>query len=489
MDLVWTKEHRTSPSSVHYLSDPDVVVVGATVEDETELRFYAGDDGAYRGRVWIEGKPTDVRYAEVADTIFVQSTEDRFHAVDPDTATVRWETLAVPRGVSTATEDAVFVYGSRVLRSHTIDEGDTRWASGLPRDEYGGDADWLRCVDGTLLFGRDDINGRSELTAGFDPDTGDERWQYEPEEGVRDVRFADDAVVAVEWGDTAASALVRIDPVTGEERWRYASDSIDPAATVVDGSAYLFDDESVVALDLEGGSVIWRSEVSGKMGAITVDIHALGPDVFAVTREGEEYRIAQLDTSTGEAAWESAIDGKLATMHRRGPSGDDIYVGTRDGTVQRIDISTGKTRWTFDVGEGVTRLDASTTPILVGDGETVYALSAEDGRVRWSRGFGSRLWAGLGEHSVASEAADGPARLYDRCDGDVLIEKGDEPLAVGADTVFTVSQGVLGAYRLGGTVDESPGGGTVAFCPNCGADLTTYGGPSFCPECGTEIPE
>ncbi len=195
------------------------------------------------------------------------------------------------------------------------------------------------------------------------------------------------------------------------------------------------------------------------------------------------------DTSTGEAAWESAIDGKLATMHRRGPSGDDIYVGTRDGTVQRIDISTGKTRWTFDVGEGVTRLDASTTPILVGDGETVYALSAEDGRVRWSRGFGSRLWAGLGEHSVASEAADGPARLYDRCDGDVLLEKGDEPLAVGANTVFTVSQGVLGAYRLGGTADESPGGGTVAFCPNCGADLTTYGGPSFCPECGTEIPE
>lgn len=490
MDLVWTKEVRASPSSVRYLSGSDAVIVGAPAGDgdETELRFYAGDDGTYRGRVWIEGEPADVEHAEAADTIFVWSTADQLYAIDPDTTTVRWETVAVPDGVSTATEDAVFVYDSRILRSHAVDEGDDRWATGLPRDEYG-TPNRLRRVDGTPLLGRYDINGLNRWIAGFDPDTGDERWQYEPEETALDILVADDAAVAVERADTAASALIRIDPATGEERWRYTGDSVDPAVTVVDGSVHLFDDESVVALDLESGSVIWRSEVSGTVGELNVDLHTLDGDILAETRQGEEYSITQLDTTTGETAWESAVGGEITAIDRRESGGGDVYLGTDGGTVHRIDVSTGRIRWTFDIDEGVTRLDAGATPVLIADGTTGYAVSADDGRVRWSGEFGSRRWTGLGEHSIASEAIGEPVRLYDRRDGDVVLEKGDEPFAFGENIVFTVSGGVLGAYRLGGNGGGSSDTDGVSFCPNCGADLTPDGHPSFCPECETKTPE
>lgn len=68
------------------------------------------------------------------------------------------------------------------------------------------------------------------------------------------------------------------------------------------------------------------------------------------------------------------------------------------------------------------------------------------------------------------------------------MEEQGGPVAIGADTIFTVSGEVLGAYRLGGSDTARIETTAVAFCPNCGADLTAYDDPTFCPECGTETP-
>ena len=490
MDLAWTKQLRTSPASVRYLSDPDTVVIEAPAGngDETELRFYAGDDGSSRGRTWIEGAVADVEYADIADTTFVWSTENRLYAVEPGTTTVRWETVAVPNGRSSVTEDAVFIYDSKILRSHASDDGDDRWATGLPSEEYG-TADWLRRVDGTLLLGMGEVKGYTRRVVGFDTETGEERWQYEPDGGVRDVLFTPEGVVVVESVDTAASAAVRLDPDTGGERWRYVSDSVDPSAVCVGGAVHLFDDGSVAALDLETGSVSWRSAVADVVGQIPVDMHALEGTLLAETRDSGEYSIVTLDTTTGEPGWEAAVGGQVATIDRRESDGGDRYVGTAEGTLHRIEGVTGRIRWTVEIDGNASRVDASAVPILVADGATVYAVSADNGRTKWSAEFGSREWVGLGRHSVVSEAVGGPIRVYDRDDGAVVIEKQSGQAATGADTVFTVSGGVLGAYRLGGSDAARIETNAVAFCPNCGTDLAPYNEPTFCPECGEKTPK
>lgn len=489
MDLAWTKQLRTSPSSVRYLSDSDTVVVDAPAGDggETELRCYAGDNGSFRGRTWIEGAVADVAYAEGADTTFVWSAEDRLYAIDADTTTVRWETVAVPSGLSSVTKDAVFVYDSAILRAYASGDGDDWWATVLPSDEYG-TADWLRHIDGTLLLGMGEVKTYTRQIVGIDAETGEERWRYEPDGGVRDVLFREDVIVAVESADTANSAVVRLDPGTGGEQWRYISDGVDPSIVFVGEAIHLFDDGSVVALDPETGSMSWRSAVAGAMGEISVDLHALGGTLVAETRDSGEHSIVTLDTATGDPGWEAEVGGGVTTIDRRESEGGDLYVGTDDGTLHRIAGTTGRIRWTFEGDEKVTRVDASAAPILTGDGTAVYAVSADDGRTKWSAGFGSGEWIGLGGHSVVSEAIGGPVRVYNRDDGEVVIKKQGGPAAIGADTVFTVSGGVLGAYRLGGSDTARTETNAVAFCPNCGADLTTYGDPTFCPECGTATP-
>jgi outer membrane protein assembly factor BamB len=323
---------------------------------------------------------------------------------------------------------------------------------------------------------------------GVSTETGDERWRYEPDGGVRDVLFTEDVVVAVESVNTADSAVVRLDPSTGGEQWRYISDSIDPSIVFVGEAIHLFDGGSVVALNPETGSVIWRSAVAGAMGEISVDLHAPGGTLLAETQDGGEYSVAKLDTATGDPGWEAEIGGGVATIDRRESDGGDLYVGTDDGSLHRIAETTGRIRWTFE-GGNATRVNASAAPILTGDGTAVYAVSADNGRTKWSAGFGSGRWVGLGGHSVVSEAVGGPIRVYDRDDGEVVLEKQDGPVAIGADTIFTVSGGVLGAYRLGRSDTARTETNAVAFCPNCGANLTTYDDPTFCPECGTETPE
>lgn len=349
----------------------------------------------------------DVAYAEGADTTLVWSAEDRLYAIEADTTTVRWETVAVPNGLSNVTEGAVFVYDSAILRAHASDDGDDRWATVLPSDEYG-TADWLRRIDGTLLLGMGEVKTYTRQIVGINAETGEERWRYEPDGGVRDVLFTEDVVVAIESVTTAASAVVRLDADTGGEQWRYTSDTTDPSVVFVGEAIHLFDDGSVVALDPETGSVIWRSAVTGTVGEISVDLHALGGTLLAETRDSGEESIVTLDTATGEPGWEAEIGGSVATIDRHESDGGDLYVGTDDGTLHRIAGTTGRIRWTFEGDRNVTRVDASAAPILTGDDTVVYAVSADDGRTKWSAGFGSGGWIGLGGHSVVSEAIGGP---------------------------------------------------------------------------------
>lgn len=490
----WTKDLRDPVSEFRYDPASDTLVVGSEDGDGTDLRLYAGEDGTYCGRFRIEGDLNRVEYADAADALFVYNSEQEAYAIDPSTATVRWETMADPHNPIAYTRDYDSVAhttdrvwwlssGGQLLHCHNTDDGEAIWATGLS-DEYAS-AEWLRRVDGTVILGYGGKYG-THAVAGVDPETGEEAWAYRPgPSSSREVVFGDDTVYATRNADDghATRTIARIDPETGEERWTYRVDGVDPSPHPAGDSVFVIDDDSLVRLDADTGSVVWRSGVASRIGEVAEALYVTD-GILAVVRYDDDRRLVNFDRESGETRWKTEIEGEIEAIER---DADDHYVGTREGLLYRID-ETGDARWSAAVDGRVERIETGADPVLVSIDGRLSGVSRDDGRVRWSSPRESRRWIGYPDHVVTDEF-DEPIRVLDRSDGSTVFETGSEAVELGDRAVFVVSGGTLGAYPLSGEPNGSAddADSPASFCPNCGADVSVYEGPNFCPECGENL--
>lgn len=137
-------------------------------------------------------------------------------------------------------------------------------------------------------------------------------------------------------------------------------------------------------------------------------------------------------------------------------AGDSVYAAARDGTVARIDASTGQVRWRGSAG---TRLsagvgsDGALVAVATEEGE-VIALDAKDGKPRWKARASSEVIAppAVGADLVLVRSADSRIFAFDAADGKRrwVFQRAAGPLAVRSPAGVTVQDKLAYAGFSGG---------------------------------------
>ncbi|MFE6892271.1 serine/threonine-protein kinase [Streptomyces sp. NPDC057694] len=156
----------------------------------------------------------------------------------------------------------------------------------------------------------------------------------------------------------------------------------DPPACTADADAlYCVTGDGVAArLDPADGRILWRHRTGGKPQGPS----ALSGGLLHVVADD---RLTALDPRTGKARWTHTTSGVDAVQHSAGTT----LLIAPDGTVRALDSATGRPRWTKDLDGAQAQWVADgadtffrATPTADGSATTVSAVSASDGRVRWS---------------------------------------------------------------------------------------------------------
>jgi outer membrane protein assembly factor BamB len=189
--------------------------------------------------------------------------------------------------------------------------------------------------------------------------------------------------------------LVAWEPRTGRPLWRIPRDESDglPIAingsfVVKDGTAWLGNGAATVAaVDLVAGTVRWERalvpDVSDFGYAIAATPALAGGLLLVPTQLGKLYA---LDATTGAPVWShDAGPTRIRPVHYYGSgtrpfggspvvTGETVWIGGADGTLSALDLATGRTLWSEDLG----------APILSGpapSGRTLFVASY-DGTVQ-----------------------------------------------------------------------------------------------------------
>ena len=198
------------------------------------------------------------------------------------------------------------------------------------------------------------------------------------------------------------------------EAWRFeAPGSVNGAAAVGGGRAYVLSGDGLVALDVDNGDEVWRREdVAGTSSPTLIDgtlyVNAADPKVLA------------LDPKTGETRWEVGTDTQPYATGFSSPivAGDLVVVGlasieevaVREGAefrggVVALDAETGDEVWRYQTSEppangagvwGSPSYDPELDAVYVTTGnnytgeagptsDAIISLDASDGTVRWVR--------------------------------------------------------------------------------------------------------
>ena len=177
-------------------------------------------------------------------------------------------------------------------------------------------------------------------------------------------------------------------------------------AVVADGVAYIGNArETIRALDMQDGSVIWRHDTShGEM--------ASSPAVFGgvLVVHGMDGTVQVLRRSDGHLLWRFDAGSPIESSPVVLPDGVDVF-GTWDGWVTALDLRTHRVRWRYRDGCKITSSAAvADGTVYVGDycGRLI-ALSTATGALRWAGSVNGRVYG--------TPAVAGGSRLRAELDG------------------------------------------------------------------------
>jgi outer membrane protein assembly factor BamB len=225
--------------------------------------------------------------------------------------------------------------------------------------------------------------------------------------------------------------VLALDANTGRRLWKaeVAGASGGPGT---DGSVVVVGtiDGAVVALEAGNGSERWRARVSSEV--IIAPVVSAGR-VLLVANDG---RVYCLDAATGSQRW--AVDRGVPALSLRGAAvpivlADRVIVGTAGGKVVALALEDGRPLWeqTVGVGEGRTDLERMVDIdgrmaylngdlFVAGYSSAVQALTAEGGRILWSRDLSSVSGLAASRDAIFVAASDGTVWALDRRTGGAL---------------------------------------------------------------------
>lgn len=237
--------------------------------------------------------------------------------------------------------------------------------------------------------------------------------------------FGDAVYVGTRTGEVRSYAVAR-----GKERWRTSVDGPVEADLSIAGDKVYAGTISgtVYALRLTDGSPAWTyaagHEVLGKPAVAGDQV------VFAAANN----QIYSLHATDGSWQWQynGGEDPDLSIRGAAGTTiqGDGVYTGFSNGVIARIDLATGKSRWTERWKESSRFNDVDSTPVVADGavyvvvfGSRLLALNADQGGTRWSQVVSAKDAPVLHARKLYLAGLDGVLRVYRATDGTALWSK------------------------------------------------------------------
>ncbi|CAL9298693.1 Serine_threonine-protein kinase AfsK [Streptomyces sp. SudanB148_2056] len=323
--------------------------------------------------------------AVAGDLVYVTSFE--VHALDVATGRRRFKTRDVAWSMAVA-DGRIHASDGPTLYALDAREGGDLWRLNTDAWVYS-----LKADRGTVLTGT-----RGGGVQGWEASTGQKLWEItgcqtdfeSPEAGP--ALFDGTAYV---WQDARLRAL---DARTGEERWSYpigdaASCGGVPVrlTTAPDGYVYVCAGTRVLALEAASGHVRWHFEAPAVFlcpPAFVPGPAVTGGGVYLADYLGTVYA---LDATDGRDRWRIATEARSSVEPVLVAAGH-VHVGSGKG-LYTLDAVTGTPKWRFQSGGEIVGAPAvAEGRIHFGSSDhLLYTLKADDGRLRWKLATGGEI--------------------------------------------------------------------------------------------------
>ncbi|MFJ5264390.1 PQQ-binding-like beta-propeller repeat protein [Streptomyces sp. NPDC088387] len=343
--------------------------------------------GAGGWRPWRFRMSNDVwgTPAVADDLVYVTSFE--VHALDVATGRRRFKTRDVAWSMAVA-DGRVHASDGPTLFALDARQGTDLWRLQTEAWVYS-----LKAERGTVLTGT-----RGGGVQAWEASGGQKLWELSGAQSDFESPEAGPALydgTAYVWQDARLRAL---DARTGEERWSYPIGDaascggvpvrLTPAA---DGYVYISAGTRVLAVDIASGHVKWHFEAPAVF--LAPPTFAPGPAVAGGGVYLADYlgTVYALDATDGRDRWRIATESR-ASIEPVLVAAGHVHVGSGTG-LYTLDAVTGTPKWRFQAGGDIVgapsvaegRIHFGSTDHLL------YTLKADDGRLRWKLATGGEI--------------------------------------------------------------------------------------------------
>ncbi|MFJ8183624.1 PQQ-binding-like beta-propeller repeat protein [Streptomyces sp. NPDC096105] len=323
--------------------------------------------------------------AVAGDLVYVTSFE--VHALDVATGRRRFKTRDVAWSMAVA-DGRVHASDGPTLYALDAREGGDLWRLNTDAWVYS-----LKADRGTVLTGT-----RGGGVQGWEASTGQKLWEVTGCQTDFESPEAGPALLdgtAYVWQDARLRAL---DARTGEERWAYPiGDAASCGGVPVrltsapDGYVYVCAGTRVVALEAASGHVRWHFEAPAVFlcpPAFVPGPAVTGGGVYLADYLGTVYA---LDATDGRDRWRIATEARSSAEPVLVAAGH-VHVGSGKG-LYTLDAVTGTPKWRFQSGGDIVGAPAvAEGRIHFGSSDhLLYTLKADDGRLRWKLATGGEI--------------------------------------------------------------------------------------------------
>jgi outer membrane protein assembly factor BamB len=192
---------------------------------------------------------------------------------------------------------------------------------------------------------------------------------------------------------TPALRAYALDVTTaGRVRWQVPlapdASGLQLSPLVVGAVAVFAQDQVLFGLALADGHRMWSTAVSQDLDP--ADMWRWHSLVIVLTGgDGGSAQLIGLDASTGQTRWTQGIAGDVEGSYPTTDGGLAIFCG--DDTLEVVDLSSGRVRWTRPAGYPPDTLQDSPPPMAVADGAVLFDVNGQltsyddrTGRIRWT---------------------------------------------------------------------------------------------------------